>query len=53
MITITFFTLETCANSADPVQMPQNVASDQGLHHFLTGIAMQNTIKMKISTGKP
>ena len=24
------------ANSADPDQMPQNVASDQGLHCFLT-----------------
>ena len=42
---ITVFTLlrlETCfedmiANSADPVLMQQNAASDQGLHYLLTG----------------
>ena len=29
------------ANSADPVQMPPNVASDQGLHCLLTEILMK------------
>ena len=28
------------ANSADPDQMPHNVASDQGLHCLLTGFSM-------------
>ena len=39
----------TYANGADPVQMPQNAASDQGLHCLLTEISMQNTIEMKLS----
>ena len=29
------------ANSADPVQIPQNVASDQGLHYLLTEISLK------------
>ena len=37
-------------NSADPVQMLQNVMSDQGVHCLLTEISMQNTVKMKTST---
>ena len=41
------------ANSADPIQMPQNVASDQGLHNLLTGISVQNRIKMKTSSRNP
>ena len=32
----------TLANSADPDQMPQNAASDQGLHHLLTGVSIRN-----------
>ena len=56
----TLFRLETCfgdvckqcipsseANSADPVQTPQNVASELGLHYFLTGTTMQITINGK------
>ena len=35
-----------CANSANPVQMPQNVASDQDLQWLVTGIPMQNTMKV-------
>ena len=35
------------ANSTDPEQKLQNVASDQGLHCLLTGISIQNRIKMK------
>ena len=38
------------ADSADPVQSQQNVASDQGLHCLLTGISMLNTVKLKAST---
>ena len=34
------------ANSADPAQMPNNVASDQDLHYFLTGFPMKNRIKV-------
>ena len=34
--------LGTYANIADPVQMPQNVASYQGIHCLLTGISMEN-----------
>ena len=37
----------TYANSADPDQTPQNAAPDQGLHCLLTGISIQNQIKMK------
>ena len=33
------------ANSADPDQMPHNVASDQGLHGLLTGFSIKNRIK--------
>ena len=32
------------SNSADQVQMPQNAASDQGLHCLLTVSSMQNTV---------
>ena len=48
--TLTHFILGTYANSADPVQMPQNVVSELGLHCLLTGISMQNTVKVKIFT---
>ena len=41
------------ANSADPVQMPQNVASDKGLHSLLKGISMQNMVKIKIFMRNP
>ena len=41
------------ANSVDPVLMPQNAASDQGQQCLLTGISIQNIIKMKTSTGNP
>ena len=34
------------ANSVDPDQMPQNVASDRGLRCLLTGISIENRIKM-------
>ena len=37
----------TRENSADPDQMLQIAASDQGLHCLLTGIAKVNTIKEK------
>ena len=30
------------ANSADPDQTPQNVASDQGLHRLLTACSILN-----------
>ena len=33
------------ANSAEPVEMPQNAASDQALHCLLAGIYMQNTVE--------
>ena len=33
---INLYEPSTEANSKDPDQMPQNVASDQGLHCFLT-----------------
>ena len=33
------------ANSAEPDQMPHNVASDQGLHCLLTGFSIKNRIK--------
>ena len=35
----------TLANSADPDQMPHDVASDQGLHCLLTGFFIKNKIK--------
>ena len=35
------FVLGTYSNSADPDQMPQYAASDQGLHCLLTGISVQ------------
>ena len=38
------------ANSGDPVQTPQNVASELSLHCLLTGISMENTVYMKTST---
>ena len=37
------------ANSAHPVQMQQNVASDQGQHSLHTGISMQNKFRMYFS----
>ena len=40
------------ANSADPIQMPPNAASDQGLHCLQTEISMENTVKMKTKLGK-
>ena len=45
--------LETYANRADPVQMPLNAASDQGLHYLLTTISMQNSVRMKTGTRTP
>ena len=35
------------ANSADPDQMPQNVASDQGLYCWHKGISIKNKIETK------
>ena len=40
-------------NGADPDQMPQNVASDQGLHSLLTGNYIRNRIKMIQDTWQP
>ena len=40
-------------NSADIVQMQQNVVSDQGLHCLPTGISAQNTIKVKTAPVSP
>ena len=37
-------------NSADHVQMLQNVASDQSFHTLLTEISMQNTCTVKVKT---
>ena len=45
--------LGTHANITDPVQMLQNVVSDQGQHCLPTGISMQSALKMKMSTIKP
>ena len=45
--------LGTHANSTDPVQTPQNVASDQGLYCLLTGISMQDMINGKTFTSDP
>ena len=39
--------------SADPVQMPQDAASDQGQHCLLAGNFMQNAIEMKTSAKNP
>ena len=47
-----FLILEGAAIS-DPVQMTQNTASDQGLHFLLTGICMQNVLKMKAASINP
>ena len=35
------------SQTVDPDQMPQNVASDQGLHCLLSGNSFLNRIKMK------
>ena len=45
--------LEKNANIADPVQTPQNAASDQVLHYLLTGISIPNIIKVKTFTTGP
>ena len=37
---------DTLANSADPDQMPHNVASDQVLQCLLTGFSIKNRIKV-------
>ena len=39
----------TYAESADPVQTPQNVASDQGQYCLLTGISLKIQLKWKHS----
>ena len=36
----------TLANSADPDQMPHDVAADQGLHCLLTRFSIKNRIKV-------
>ena len=41
------------ANSADPDQTPQSVASDQGLHCLLTECSIKIRIKMKNTTQQP
>ena len=41
------------ANSADPDQMPHNVASDQGLQCLLTGFSIKNLIKVTNRPGNP
>ena len=41
------------ANSADPVQTPQNAASDQCQYHLLKGISIQNTIQIAHSPESP
>ena len=40
--------LGTYANSVDPDQMPQHVASGQGLH-----VSMKNAVKMETFTRSP
>ena len=45
--------LKTCVNWAEQTQMPQKAASDQGLHCFLKGLSMQNTVKVKAFTKYP
>ena len=51
------FRLNTCfgvyANSADPVQLPQNVASDQGLYCLLPEICIENTVRMETAPETP
>ena len=37
------------ANSADPDQMPHNVASDQGLHCLLPGFSIKNGDKIDLT----
>ena len=37
--------LGDCGNSADPVQMPHNAASAQGIHCFLIEFLLENTCK--------
>ena len=39
-------------NSADPVQMPQNAASDQDQHCLLTGISTENAAEVKKTSTK-
>ena len=41
------------ANSADPVQMPQNAASDQDLHCLLTEISVKSAVKIENPPEKP
>ena len=41
------------AKSADSIQMPYLVASDQGLHCLRTEISMEIAVKMKGSTKTP
>ena len=41
------------ANSADPVQTPQNAASELGQHCVLSGISEQTTIKLQHPPGTP
>ena len=41
------------ANSADPDQMPHNVASDQGLQCLLLGFSIKNRIKATKWTRHP
>ena len=36
------------ADTADPDQMPHNVASDQGLQCLLTGFSIKNRIKDRV-----
>ena len=45
--------MRTYAYSADPLQTPQNAASDQGLHCLFSGISLQNTVKIKTSNPPP
>ena len=52
-VLVTLTVLRTYASSADPVQMPHSAASGQDQHCLLTGIFMQNTIKVKAFTKKP
>ena len=41
------------ANSTDPVQLQQNVLSDQSPHCLFTGISKQNTVKVEILIWNP
>ena len=40
-------------HSVDPDQMLQNAVSDLGLHFLLTGVSIQNKMKMKKHTKHP